>query len=62
MLLILEKGIAGGIRHSIHRYAKENNKYMKNMIKTNNYHIFNIRKKALYGWVMSQMEKKYFQI
>ena len=32
------------------------------MIKTNNYHIFNIWKKALYVWVMSQMEKKYFQI
>ena len=29
MLLILEKGITGGIRHAIHRYAKENNKYMK---------------------------------
>ena len=32
------------------------------MIKTNNYHIFNIGKKALYGWVMSQMEKNLFQI
>ena len=29
MLLILEKGIRGGIYHSIHRYAKANNKYMK---------------------------------
>ena len=32
------------------------------MIKTNNYHIFNIGKKALCGWVMSQMEKNLFQI
>ena len=27
MLLMVEKGIRGGIRHAIHRYAKSNNKY-----------------------------------
>ena len=30
MLLMLEEGIRGGICHSIHQYAKANNKYMKN--------------------------------
>ena len=30
MLLMLEEEIRGGICHSIHRYAKANNKYMKN--------------------------------
>ena len=30
MLSIVEKGIRGGICHSIHRYPKVNNKYMKN--------------------------------
>ena len=30
MLLMVEKGIRGGICHAIHRYAEANNKYMKN--------------------------------
>ena len=34
MLLILEKGIRGGIFHEIHRYAKANNKYIKHYEKT----------------------------
>ena len=29
MLLMFEKGIRGGICHSIHRYTKGNNKYIK---------------------------------
>ena len=29
MLLMVEKGIRGGICRSIYRYAKANNKYMK---------------------------------
>ena len=30
MLLMVEKGIRGGICHVIQKYAKANNKYMKN--------------------------------
>ena len=30
MLLMVEKGIRGGICHAIHRYAKANNNYMNN--------------------------------
>ena len=29
MLLMVEKGIRGGICHAIHHYAKDNNNYMK---------------------------------
>ena len=42
MLLMVEKVIRGGICHAIHRYAKANDKYMKNYDKTKNPHIFNI--------------------
>ena len=31
MLLLVEKGIRGGICHTILRYAKANNKYMKKL-------------------------------
>ena len=30
MLLMVEKGIRGGIFHAGHRYAEANNNYMKN--------------------------------
>ena len=30
MFLMVEKGIRGGICHTVHRYAKAKNKYMKN--------------------------------
>ena len=33
MLLMVEKSIQGGICNAIHRYAKANNKYMKNFYK-----------------------------
>ena len=33
MLIMVQKGIRGGICHSIYQYEKGNNKYMKHMIK-----------------------------
>ena len=42
VLLMLEKGIRGGICHSIYGYAKANNRYMKDYDKNKNRHVFNI--------------------
>ena len=42
MLLMLEKGIRGGICHAIYRFALGNNKYMKDYDKNKNRLIFNI--------------------
>ena len=52
MLLMVEKGIRGGICHSTYRYAKANNKYMKGYDKNKEYiqyiHIFNIGMYIIY--------------
>ena len=42
MLLMVEKGIREGICPSIYRYAKVNNKYMKDYAKNEECHILNI--------------------
>ena len=55
MLLMVEEGIKGGICHSIHRYAKASNKYMKNY--NNNEessYIQYLDANNLYGWAMSK--------
>ena len=54
-LLMVEKGIRGGIRHAIHRYAKANNKYLKNYDKNKgSLYIQYLDANNLYGWAMSQ--------
>ena len=55
MLLMVEKDIRGGICHAIHRYAKVNNKYMKNYDKSieASYLIY-LDANHLYGWAMCQ--------
>ena len=55
MLMMIEKGITGGIFHAIYRYAKANNKYMKNYNK--NIELSNIMyfdANNLYGWAIFQ--------
>ena len=55
MLLMVKEGIRGGICHSIHRYAKANNRYMKNYNKNkeSSYTQY-LDANNLYGWAMSQ--------
>ena len=53
MLLMIEEGIRGGICRSIHRYAKTNNKYMKNYNKNiESWYLTYLD--ANNGWTMSQ--------
>ena len=53
MLLIVEKGIRGGICHSIHKYAKANNKYIKNYDKDmESSDLEYLDANNLYGWAM----------
>ena len=55
MLLMVEKGIRGGICHAIYRYAKANNKYMKNYDKKEeSSYIQYLDANNLYGWALSQ--------
>ena len=48
MLLMVEKGIRGGMCHAIHKYAKANNKYVKNYNKKSSY-IQYLNANDLYG-------------
>ena len=55
MLLMVENGTRGGICQVIHRYAKANNKYMKNYdkdIESSNLEYLDVNN--LYGWVVSE--------
>ena len=55
MLLMLEKGIRGGICHSIYRYAKANNKYKKDYDKNKELSYLQYWDvNNLYDWAMSQ--------
>ena len=52
---MVEKGIRGGLCHSIYRYAKANNKYMKNYDKNKESPYFQYwGVNDLYDWAMAQ--------
>ena len=55
MLLIVEKGIRGGICHSIHTYAKANHKCTKSYEKNkDSSYLMYLDASNLYGWALSQ--------
>ena len=52
---MVEKGLKGGICQATHRYAKSNNKYIKNYDKSIESSYFaHSDASNLYGWAMSQ--------
>ena len=54
MLLMTEKGIRGGICQAIHRYAKADNKYLKNYDKNvKSPYLMYLDANNLHGWEMS---------
>ena len=55
ILLMVEKEIRGGICHAMHRYAKADNKYMKNYDKNKeSSYLMCFDANNLYEWAMSQ--------
>ena len=55
MLLMVEKGIKGGICHAMHRYAKANNNYMNDYNKDEEESFIEyLDANNLYGWAMSE--------
>ena len=62
MLMMVEKGIIGGICHAIHRYRKANNKYVKNYDKNIESFISHVFRSKQFVWTgnVSKISCKWF--
>ena len=58
---MFEKGIRGGITQAVKRYAKANNKYMKDLYNPDEHSIYlqYVDASNLYGWAMIQKVTTY---
>ena len=54
ILLVVEKGIRGGICRTFHQYAEANNKYIKDYDKKELTYLKHLDVINLYGWAMPQ--------